>query len=149
MADAKEFEIEIITPDRVFFSGHGSMVEMNTTEGEIGCYPMHVPTTVVLDPGIVTIHDARHDSDIPESVRDDGTLIAAVHTGFAEILNDKVVIMAELAEWPSEIDISRAKAAEKRAEDRLAAKQEKLDITRAELALKKSLVRQEIKGMGL
>ena len=147
MAEAKDFEIQIITPDRVFFSGHGSMIEMNTTEGEIGCYPMHVPTTVVLAPGIVTIHDAEVDNEIPESKRDDGSIIAAVHAGFAEILNDKVTLMAEVAEWPSEIDESRAQAAQKRAEDRIEAKQENIDMIRAELALKKSLVRQQIKGM--
>ena len=148
MADAKEFEIQIITPDRVFFTGRGSMIEFNTTEGEIGCYPMHVPTTVVLAPGIVSIHDAVVECDIPEQLRDDGRLIAAVHTGFAEILGDRVTIMAEIAEWPSEIDRSRAEAAQKRAEDRIAAKQENFDFRRAELALKKSLVRQRLTSLG-
>ena len=149
MADEKEFKIRVITPDRIFFEGKGSMIEMNTTEGEIGCYPMHVPTTVVMAPGIVSIHDAVAENDIPEKVREDGTLIAAVHAGFAEILNDRVTIMAEVAEWPSEIDVSRAREAEKRAKDRIEAKQTNTDFIRAEFALKKSLVRQQIKGMGL
>ena len=151
MAEAtKDFEIEIITPDRVFFKGHASMIEMNTTEGEIGCYPMHVPTTVVLSPGVVCIHDAKLDEglEIPEPTRDDGSIIAAVHAGFAEILGDRVVLMAEIAEWPSEIDVSRAKAAEKRAEDRISAKQDNMDMMRAENALRKSLVRQKIGTMG-
>ncbi len=150
MAEAANvFEIQIITPDRVFFLGSGSMIEMTTTEGEIGCYPMHVPTTVVLTPGIVTIHDAKISDtvEIPEAIRPDGSLIAAVHTGFAEILNDKVTIMAEVAEWPCEIDKVRAEAAAKRAQERLDAKQEKTDLMRAEQALKKALVREEIAAM--
>ncbi len=148
MAEAKEFEIQIITPDRIFFQGHASMIEFNTTEGEIGCYPMHVPTTVVLAPGVVTIHGVNVENEIPQPVRDDGTLIAAVHAGFAEILNDKVNIMAEIAEWPSEIDERRAAAAQKRAEERLAAKQENVDLVRAELALRRALVRKKVRETG-
>ncbi len=151
MAEAtKVFKIQIITPDRVFYNGTGSMIEFNTTEGEMGCYPMHVPTTVVLAPGIVTIHDAviNGDEEIPEKPKDDGTIIAAVHAGFAEILADRVTILAEIAEWPSEIDASRAAAAQKRAEDRISGKQEETDLVRAELALRRSLVRQKIRSLG-
>ena len=151
MADAiKEFDIQIITPERVFFKGKGSMIEMNTTEGEIGCYPMHVPTTVVMAPGVVTIHGATlsNDFEVPEAIRSDGSSIAAVHAGFAEILGDRVIIMAEIAEWPSEIDLSRAASAQKRAEDRIAGKADKLDLMRAENALRKSLVRQKLSSMG-
>ena len=46
MADNQLFTLKIITPDRVFYEGEASMVEFNTTEGEIGVYKMHVPTTV-------------------------------------------------------------------------------------------------------
>ena len=146
----KVFHIQIITPERVFFEGEGTMIEMNTTEGEIGCYPMHVPTTVVLSPGIVTIHDAKPDKDIeiPEVTRSDGSIIAAVHAGFAEILGEKVTIMAEIAEWPSEIDVSRAEAAQKRAEARISARNDELDMMRAENALRKSLVRQKLGSLG-
>ncbi|MCR5097684.1 MAG: ATP synthase F1 subunit epsilon [Lachnospiraceae bacterium] len=146
----KLFNIEIITPERVFFEGKGSMIEMNTTEGEIGCYPMHVPTTVVLSPGIVTIHDAQVAGglEIPEPIRNDGSLMAAIHAGFAEILGTKVVLMAEIAEWPSEIDRSRAEAAQKRAEGRIEAKTEEMDIMRAENSLRKALVRQKITSLG-
>jgi F-type H+-transporting ATPase subunit epsilon len=149
MAEVKDFEIQIITPERVFFKGTGSMIEMNTTEGEIGCYPMHVPTTVVLAPGIVRIYDAvvEDEVDVPGGVRGDGSIMAAIHAGFAEILNEKVIVMAEIAEWPSEIDVSRAEAAEKRAEERIAGKVENLDLVRAENALRKSLVRQKIKSL--
>ena len=69
---------------------------------------------------------------------------AAVHAGLAEILPDKVTLLAEIAEWPDEIDVERAKKAEERAKNRLAQKEVGLDVLRAEVALKKALVRQEI-----
>lgn len=75
------------------------MIEFNTTEGEIGVYPDHIPLTTVLAPGVVTITNGE---DVKE---------AAVHAGFAEILGDKVTLLAEIAEWPDEIDEKRAEAA--------------------------------------
>ena len=133
MAD-NNFKVEIITPDRIFYSGDASMVEFNTTEGEIGVYKNHVPTTVVLAPGVVTIHEEGENKK------------AAVHSGFAEILNEKVTLLAEVAEWPDEIDVERAKAAEARANERISRKDADVDLKRAELALRRSLVRQSLIG---
>ena len=116
------FQVEIITPDRVFYHGDASMIEFTTTEGEIGVYKDHIPLTTVLAPGIVTITE-------PE-----GAKRAVVHAGFAEILG----------EWPDEIDLDRARRAEDRARDRLNRKDANLDVARAELALKRALVRQDI-----
>lgn len=126
------FKVEIITPDRIFYQGEASMIEFNTTEGEIGVLKDHIPLTTVIAPGIVTITEAE------------GTKRAAIHAGFAEILGDKVTLLAEIAEWPEEIDLERARKAEDRAKERLNRKEAGLDITRAEIALKKSLVRQDI-----
>ncbi|MGN0483181.1 MAG: ATP synthase F1 subunit epsilon [Lachnospiraceae bacterium] len=129
----KLFDVEIITPDRIFHTGQADMIEFNTTNGEIGVYKMHVPTTTVLAPGIVRMHK---DGQITE---------AAVHAGFAEILPEKVTLLAEIAEWPDEIDEKRAEEAKQRAEERLAAKSADLDVARAEYALHKALVRIELK----
>jgi len=135
MADEKNlFDIEIICPDRVFHTGRAYMVEFNTTEGEIGVYKNHVPITTVLSPGVVTITDGN-----------DQKKVAAVHSGFASILQDKVTLLAEIAEWPDEIDVQRAEAAKQRAEKRLSEHAEDLDVLRAEVALKKALVRLDIK----
>lgn len=131
MAD-NEFTVQIITPDRVFYEGSVSMVEFNTREGEIGVYKDHIPLTSVLSPGIVTLHEKE------------GLKEAAVHAGFAQILPDKVTMLAEIAEWPDEIDVERAKRAEKRARDRIARHDKNLDLVRAETALRKSLVRQNL-----
>lgn len=105
------------------------MIEFTTTEGDIGVYKHHIPLTVVLAPGIVTITEAS------------GSKKAAVHAGFAEILGDKVTLLAEVAEWPEEIDRNRAEEAKMRAERRLKMKEAGLDVKRAEIALKKALVR--------
>lgn len=131
--DSRIFQVEIITPDRIFHTGEATMIEFNTAAGELGVYKNHIPLTTVLAPGIVKIH-----KDGDEDV------VAAVHSGFAEILPDKVTLLAEIAEWPDEIDKNRAEAARARAEERLANKTETTDIKRAEYALRKALVRIDI-----
>ncbi|GFI18677.1 ATP synthase epsilon chain [Lachnospiraceae bacterium] len=129
MADNNLFTLRIITPDRVFYEGEASMVEFNTTEGEIGIYKQHVPTTVIISPGILTITE------------EGGMKEAALHAGFAEILQDEVVILAEIIEWPEEIDAGRAEAAKERAEERIRSKTPETDILRAETALQRALAR--------
>ncbi len=133
MADeSRVFKVEIITPDRVFYTGEATMIEFTTESGEIGVYKNHIPLTTVLRPGVVTI------------TSDDKKTEAAVHAGFAEVLGDKVTLLAEIAEWPNEIDVSRAEKAKERAEKRLAAHAADLDVKRAEFALRKALVRLDI-----
>ncbi len=129
MADNNLFTLRIMTPDRVFFEGQVSMVEFNTTEGEIGIYKKHVPTTVIISPGILTI------------TGEEGVKEAALHAGFVEILQDEVVILAEIIEWPDEIDKARAESAKARAEERLRSKTPETDILRAETALQRALAR--------
>ena len=97
MAADNLFDLKIITPDRVFYSGKASFLELNTVEG-----------------------------------------------GFMEILGDRITILAEIAEWPDEIDRNRAQEAKIRAERRLQNDKSNINITRAELALHKALVRIEL-----
>ena len=131
--DNKLFTVEIITPDRVFYRGEGDMIEFTSAAGDLGVYKNHIPLTTVLAPGVVKIHKSGEDD-----------VVAAVHSGFAEILPDKVTLLAEIAEWPDEIDKGRAEAAMKRAEERLAHRTEAIDVKRAEFALRKALVRLDI-----
>lgn len=131
--ESKFFRLEIITPDRKFYEGEASMVEFTTTEGEMGVYKHHIPLTAVLAPGIVTITEAEEKKE------------AAIHAGFVEILPDKVTFLAEIAEWPEEIDVARAEAARARAEERIRNHTAEIDVARAEIALKKALVRIDIK----
>ena len=130
MADNK-FALKVMCPDRTFFEGEADMVEMNTTEGYIGVYPGHIPIATVLAPGILVIHN-------------DGE--TKLHSGFARISPDNIMILAEVAEWPDEIDLNRAEEARVRAERRLSGTESGIDIKRAEAALKRSLTRISIKG---
>jgi F-type H+-transporting ATPase subunit epsilon len=126
------FKVEIVTPDRVFYTGEADFIEFTTSEGEIGVYKDHIPLTSVLVPGVVTIHNGEEEKQ------------AAVHAGFAEILGDRVTLLAEVAEWPGEIDVNRAEAAKERAEQRLASHTEEIDVKRAEFALRKALIRIDV-----
>ena len=134
MAEANHtFKVKIITPERLFFEGEASMIEFTTTEGDIGVYANHIPLTTVLAPGVVTITGS-----------DESRKRAGVYSGFAEIQKDKVTLLAETAEWPDEVDEQRAGSAEKRARDRLEKRAADLDVARAELALRRSLVRKSL-----
>ena len=133
MAADNLFDLKIITPDRVFYSGKASFLELNTVEGEIGIYKNHIPMTTVLEPGIATITEEGGNKKE-----------AALHTGFMEILGDRITILAEIAEWPDEIDRNRAQEAKIRAERRLQNDKSNINIPRAELALHKALVRIEL-----
>ena len=127
MADTMKLLVN--TPERVFYNDDVTFVELSTSEGEIGIYPNHVPLTAVLVPCVLKIHQ---DGEVKK---------AAVHGGTVEILKDRVTVLAEIAEWPDEIDVNRANEAKVRAERRLAAKEGNLDVHRAELALRRSLAR--------
>lgn len=132
MADERLFRLKIITPDRVFYEGDASMVELKTSEGEIGVYANHIPLTTILAPGVLKITE-------PEGVKQ-----AALYSGFVEILQDKVTILAEIAEWPEEIDINRAMEAKIRAERRLSTNESGIDELRAEMSLRRALTRIEL-----
>jgi len=123
------FKLQVIAPDRVFLEENADMVELTTTEGEIGVLKDHIPLTAIVAPGILRI---KKDGQQKE---------AALLEGFVEILPDKVVILAESCEWPEEIDINRANEAKIRAERRLKSADAEMNEARAELALRRSLVR--------
>ena len=129
MADERNFRLKVITPERVFYDGDVNMVEFNTTEGEVGIYKGHVPMTVIVNPGILTISES-------ERARN-----AALHAGFVEILEDKVTILAEIIEWPEEIDKERAEEAKQRAEGRLTERSANIDLDRAQTALMRAIAR--------
>ena len=131
---AEIFRVEIITPDRIFYEGEAEFLEFTTAAGAVGIYAKHIPMTTVLAPGAVIIH------------KDGDETVAAVHSGFAEVLGDKVTLLAEIAEWPDEIDVSRAEAAKARAEEHLANKTMGTDVKRAEYALRKALTRLDVAG---
>ncbi|PXX45869.1 F-type H+-transporting ATPase subunit epsilon [Hungatella effluvii] len=131
MADL--FKLHVITPERRFYDGEASMVELTTTEGDIGVYRNHIPLTAIVAPGILKIHE---EGEVKE---------AALMSGFIEILPERITIMAEVAEWPDEIDGNRAEEARIRAERRLKEESGEIDTMRAELALRRALVRLSLR----
>lgn len=132
MAAENSFKVKIIAPDRMFYEGDAMMIELTTTEGQIGVYKGHIPLTTVISPGVVRIYE---ENGLVKS--------AALHAGFCEILSDSVTILAEKIEWPDEIDLNRANEAKIRAERRIAEKGTGTNLARAELALKRAVTRIE------
>jgi F-type H+-transporting ATPase subunit epsilon len=119
---AAELHVELVAADRNVWSGEATLVVARTTSGDIGVMSGHQPLLGVLEPGPVTIRTS-----------DGGTVVAAVHGGFISFSENKLSLLAEIAELADEIDVARveraleqAKAeadagAERRAEVRLAA----------------------------
>ena len=133
MADqSKVFRLQVISPDRIFYDSDVEMVELKTSEGEMGVLKGHIPLTAILVPGILKI---KEDGQVKK---------AALHDGFVEIFQDHMTILAESCEWPEEIDVNRAKEAKIRAERRLSSGEDNVNIARAEMALRKSLIRIEL-----
>ena len=127
MADV--FELKIISPDSMFFEGEADFLEFTSVEGGMGVYKNHIPLTTILEPCVMSIHN--------------GTEVkkAAILGGFLEILQDKITVRAEDAQWPEEIDVERAKEAKKRAEERLSHNGPNMDVRRAQAALKRAIAR--------
>jgi F-type H+-transporting ATPase subunit epsilon len=93
-------EVELVSAERRVWSGDASFVLARTTEGEIGILPHHAPLLGILVNGVVTIR-----------VMDGSVVTAAVHGGFLSVANNRVSILAEVAELASEIDLDRAREA--------------------------------------
>lgn len=134
MAETNAFKLKVISPDRIFYEGEAVFLELNTTEGEIGIYKNHVPMTYIIEPGVLRI------TENAQNIKE-----AALHSGFIQILQEEITILAEIVEWPEEIDENRAKEAQIRAERRLEMKEADVNFRRAELALRRALTRQEVK----
>ena len=123
------FDLKIIVPDGMFFEGQAKFLEFASVEGEMGVYKNHIPLTTILEPCVVNIYGGGEKQK------------AAVLGGFVEIQKEKITILAEDANWPDKIDVARAEAAKKRAEERLRTGGAGIDMARAEAALLRAIVR--------
>lgn len=129
MAEDKLMHLKVIAPDRIFYEGNVRMVEFRTTEGDRGVMPGHVAETCIIAPGELVIHE------------ESGKKIAALHAGFLEITPEEIRILAEIIEWPEEIDMARAERAKLRAERQIKSYASNMNVMRAEMALQRSLLR--------
>ncbi|MBP1948851.1 F0F1 ATP synthase subunit epsilon [Virgibacillus litoralis] len=128
----KTLTVSVVTPDGPVLEDSFDMVSCKAENGELGILPGHIPMVAPL-----TISGVR-------LKRENDTERLAVNGGFLEVRPDKVTILAQSAEKPSEINVDRAQEAKTRAEKRLQSKQDDIDFQRAELALKRATNRLEI-----
>lgn len=135
MADM-DFELKIVTPNRIMYTHPVERIIFQSTEGEMAVLKGHIPLTTIIASSVVRISLKNEEGEKQER-------LLAVHEGFIEIRPEQVTILTESAEWPEEIDVTRAEEARKRAEQRLSKKTAEIDALRAEMALKRSLIRLE------
>jgi F-type H+-transporting ATPase subunit epsilon len=130
MADT--FKLEIVTPEKKVVDTAAEEVQIPGKDGYLGVLPGHAPLITELAVGEITYCENSQE------------LRLAVAWGFAEVLPDKVTILAESAERPSEIDVERARQAKERAEQRLVSGNTEVDVERALDALHRAESRLEV-----
>lgn len=124
--------LEVVTPEKKVYAEEVEMVSVKGVDGELGILPNHVPLVTELK--IAPLRAKQ------------GELVRhiALSGGFIEVRKEHVVVLAESAEFPENINIDRAQAAKDRAERRLRERQDEVDYRRAELALQRALTRIEV-----
>lgn len=130
------FHLEIAVPDRAFYSDEVQEIVVKTPGGEIGILKGHIPMVVAVSTGSIRIK------------KDGRWTCAFVSEGFLEVTAEKTVVLADSAEWPREIDLERARAAEKKARLRLGAKPADREEANLQAALQRALWRQKISKEG-
>lgn len=128
----KEFMLKILTPEKSFFTGKVTKVITEDKSGSIGILGGHEPMVGMLVPSVTTF------------VTEEGEKKAFISQGILKVDSDSVSLLCDAAEWPEDIDFSRAEKAKERAEKRLKEKDNNLDVLRAEIALKRSLTRLKL-----
>ena len=136
---AEQFTLTISTPEKEFYSGDVESLIITTTEGKMGILPGHELMVVALDIAPIRFKVGESPNDSQEEWRE-----AALSGGFAEIKGSQVLIVADSAEWPEEIEVNRAMEAKKRAEDRLRAHLSEVEYLRSKIALRRALTRLEV-----
>ena len=130
----ESIELVVVTPERQLLRETVIEVTIPGLEGELGVLPGHAPLMTELGIGELTYRTATSSQQ---------TSLAVVR-GFAEVLPDRVTVLAETAERAEEIDVNRAEAARARAEKRLASNDTNIDWDRAIVALQRAVIRVQI-----
>lgn len=127
----KTIRLDVITPDAAVLSQDVDFVLVRALDGDLGILPDHAPLIASLDiwPLFYDIDGQRH--------------CLSVASGFLEVSNNTITVIAPAAERPEDIDVGRAEAAQNRAKGRLESHQAGIDIHRAEMAMKRALCRLE------
>ena len=132
MALPTTLALEIVTPDRAIVSQQVDEVELPGADGYFGVLPGHTPLLSSLQVGEMWYRTGQEKHYL------------AIAFGFAEVLPDRVTVLAQIAERAQDIDVGRAEAAKKRAEERVARPNPEIDFERARVALIKALTRLQV-----
>jgi F-type H+-transporting ATPase subunit epsilon len=128
------FHLEIVTPEKMIVRDDAEEMQIPGKSGYLGILPGHAPLISELSAGELSYRNGGQ------------THRYAVAWGFAEVLPDKVTILAEAAERPEDIDVSRAQRDKQNAEEHLKTGKSEEDFTRAEEELKTAEARLEVAG---
>ena len=132
MALPTKIQLQIVSADRSLVSEQVDEVEIPGADGYFGVLPGHTPLLAVLQVGELWYRQGQEKHYL------------SIAFGFAEVLPDRVTILAQIAEKADEIDLARAEAAKKRAEERIARPVVDMDAERARISLLKSLIRLQV-----
>ena len=132
MAIPQQLQLQIVSGERALVNETVDEVEIPGSEGYFGVLPGHTPLLALLGAGELWYRQGQEKHYL------------AIAFGFAEVQPDRVTILAQIAERPDEIDLARAEAAKKRAEERLTKATVDMDAERARIALLKSLIRIQV-----
>jgi F-type H+-transporting ATPase subunit epsilon len=130
MADT--FQLEIVTPEKKVVETRAEEAQIPGKNGYLGIMPGHAPLITELSVGEIIYRENATEQRL------------AVAWGFAEVLPDKVTILAETAERPSEINVERARKAKERAEQRLTSGDPNVDVERALDSLHRAEARLDV-----
>jgi F-type H+-transporting ATPase subunit epsilon len=125
-------QLEIVSADRSLVKEQVDEVQIPGADGYLGILPGHTPLLTTLQVGTLWYRQGQEKHYI------------AIAFGFAEVQPDRVTILAMIAEKADEIDLARAEAAKKRAEERLAKPTTDMDFERARIAMLKALIRLQV-----
>jgi F-type H+-transporting ATPase subunit epsilon len=128
----QNLQVEIVSPDKLLYSGTATFVSVPGKDGCLGILPGHAPLLSELQAGEIIIRQG-------EEIRK-----YFCREGFVEVLPHQVSVLAQVAEKPEEIDVARAQKAKDRAWNRLQSKSTDLDYARACAALQRALIRIQI-----
>lgn len=127
------FYLEILTPERKFYSGEAEQIVINTPDGKRGVLNNHTPMIIAVSVGEIDI------------MVDGKTKTCFSSEGFFEVRPDKMILMAQVVEWPEEIDERRAKEAKRRSEEKLRQKQSLHEYHATMSSLARAMARLRIK----
>ena len=132
MALPTHLRLELVTPDRAVVRQAVDEVQIPGSEGYLGVLPGHTPLLTTLQVGELWFLQGGE------------KFYVSVAFGFAEVLPDRVTILAQIAERAEDVDVNRARDAQRRAEERLSKSAVDIDFERAGISMMKSLIRLQV-----